>query len=397
MLKVEKQFLQFCERYMNILAVLGISIVAVLIRLSLLDICSGDADTFLLEWYEQIKSAGGLKGLGEQTGNYNILYQTCIALLTYLPLPPLTVYKLFSVIFDYILAITVGSFVYHTSEGNNILRGIFAYSLVLLSPVVFFNSSMWAQCDSIYTAFVILSLVMMAKDSYMKSFLFLGIALSFKLQAIFVLPLYLFIWFYKKKFSILNFAVLPFVLWLSSIPGILAGRKILSAFLIYYQQSHEEGSISIMYPSFWVLFLQKEVSMYYYQLKPVAILLTVSILVLWMLYWFVKQIKLNTENIIGMALISVYTCVLFLPGMHERYGFVYEILALIYVFYNSRSIWLLILLNILSLATYGHYLCWYEEIDMMPYAITNVLVYCGYGCCVTGLPWFKDYKKTCQT
>lgn len=377
MFNAEKKLLQFLESHINILAVLGTAVMGIIIRISFQSFYSGDMLTFLLEWYEQIKAAGGIKGLGEQVGNYNILYQTVIALITYLPLEPVAAYKLVSVVFDYILAGIIGIFLYRNTGTNSMWKGILAFALVLLSPVVFVNSSMWAQCDSIYTTFVVLSLIMMFQDKFVKSLIFLGIALSFKLQAVFILPLYLFLYFYKKRYSILYFAILPGILWLSSLPGILMGRGLLSAFIIYFRQSREESSLTVKYPSFWVLFVQDKVDVFYHILKPAAMIFTVSILVVWMVYWIWKKVELNISNMLAMALITVYTCVLFLPGMHERYGFVYEILALIYVFYNVKSVWLLLALNLLSVITYGQYICnW--EINLVPYSVVNVIVYAGY-------------------
>lgn len=377
MFQLEKKILQFCERHIDILSILGASIMGILIRWSLRYFHSGDASYYLLDWYEQIKSSGGFRGLGEQVGTYNVLYQTIIAFFTYLPINPLIAYKLLSVIFDYILAGMTGYFVYHYFGEPRKWKGILAYTLVLLSPIVFVNSAMWGQCDSIYAAFMILSFLMMVDEKYTKSLIFLGIALAFKLQAAFLLPLYLFIYFYKRRFSILKFAILPVVLWLSSLPGILAGRHILDVFLIYYRQSRTDALLTIMYPSFWVLFTQNELDLFYDDLKPIAMLFTIGVLAIWMVYWLLQKVELNAPNMVGMALISFYTCILFLPGMHERYGFVYEILALIYVFYNSRSVWLLIVLNAISFSTYGQYICdW--DMNLMPYSIVNVIAYIGY-------------------
>ena len=77
---------------------------AALIRLNGLDFHSGDYDGFLRPWYDEIKANGGLAAIGTQVGNYNVLYQVCIALMTCLPVHPLTAYKGLSVLFDYLLA-----------------------------------------------------------------------------------------------------------------------------------------------------------------------------------------------------------------------------------------------------------------------------------------------------
>ena len=75
------------------------------------------------------------------------------------------------------------------------VAAITAFTVIWISPVVLFNSSMWAQCDSIYTFFALLAVYLLYKEKNIPAFVFLGIALSFKLQAIFVLPFFLFIYF----------------------------------------------------------------------------------------------------------------------------------------------------------------------------------------------------------
>ena len=42
--------------------------------------------------------------------------------------------------------------------------------------------------------------------------------------------------------------------------------------------------------------------------------------------------------------------------MHERYGFLYEIFAILIAFINKKTIVLCVVLNMLSLVTYGYYL-----------------------------------------
>lgn len=66
--------------------------------------------------------------------------------------------------------------------------GYLAFGLLLFIPTVIFNGSVWAQCDIIYTAFVIGSIYYILNEKPVISIIFYGIALSFKLQAI-IIPL----------------------------------------------------------------------------------------------------------------------------------------------------------------------------------------------------------------
>ena len=59
--------------------------------------------------FETIKNGGGLTALNEQVGDYGLLYQTIIALFTYVDANPVYLYKSFSVIFDFLLALSIAS------------------------------------------------------------------------------------------------------------------------------------------------------------------------------------------------------------------------------------------------------------------------------------------------
>ena len=52
----------------------------------------------LVPWFDEIKDMGGICALSEQVGNYNLLYQTIISLMTYIPMDDMYLYKIFSCI-----------------------------------------------------------------------------------------------------------------------------------------------------------------------------------------------------------------------------------------------------------------------------------------------------------
>lgn len=375
--QIEEKIVKWIETHMRLLAFIVATVLSLAIRYSLRDFQSGDSIAFLLPWYDQISAEGGLLGLKTQVGNYNMLYQFLIAVMTYLPVKPLHAYKILSAIFDYCLAAGVAALVYEVTEENRGWKAFLAYAVVICSPIVFLNSSAWAQCDAIYTFFVIVSLYAFFKERYTCAFVLYGIAFAFKLQAVFVLPFFLFAYFAKKKFSILQFGLIPIVLCLSGIPCFIMGRKISEVFTIYQSQTSDWEKMSINYPSVWTILNDGQVVDSYLSLKNTAIALTVIVLGAMMMIWLVKRVRINTENMLYMAFLLAYTCVLILPAMHERYGFLYEILAIIIAFVNKKTIPLLISLNCISIATYGSYL-YFRDIDMNLLAVANFVTYVIY-------------------
>jgi Gpi18-like mannosyltransferase len=336
---------------------------------------SEDALRYLLPWYDTIRENGGIRSLGIQVGDYNLLYQFLIALMTYLPIPALYAYKGLSIIFDFLLAILTGRILYDEADEPKYVKSLAGYSAVVLSPIVFLNSSAWAQCDSIYVFFLILSLYCLTKDYTRRAFIFLGVALSFKLQAVFLLPFFFYFYYMKKSFSILNFLLVPVTMCVAGIPAYLFGRTPLDVFIIYKSQSGGNPIIAGGYPSFWTIIAGGDLIQGYISMKSVTLLVTVAVLMLWMVAFCVKKVKLNTKNMIYMAFIFSYTMVLFLPAMHERYGYLYEILAILILIYNRKTLFPMLGMYIITLMAYGSYLFGTVVDSTLVLSVANTLIY----------------------
>lgn len=377
MLSLEKKIIKWVESNLYPLTIIAITILSLIIRFSMRDIVSPDCGGFLLNWYDSIKESGGIKGLNSQIGNYNMLYQFVIALLTYLPIKPLYAYKLISCIFDYALAATVAYITYFLSTSNHKWNACATYAIVLLSPCVFLNSAAWAQCDVIYTFFIAASLLALFKNKYTLTFILYGIALAFKLQAIFIFPFFLFVYFYKKSFSVFYFFFIPFTMIITSIPCLVMGRSIKALYTIYRKQTVHYNCVHMNYPSFWAILNSSEYTADWPSFKCMSISITIAILTFIMIMVVVNKIAITNQNLMCLAFIITYTCVLFLPSMHERYGYCYEILAICVIFINKKTIPLLFSLLYMTFCTYGHYL-YATPVNITSLAVINTITYLLY-------------------
>ncbi|MBO7334364.1 MAG: hypothetical protein J6U67_05650 [Lachnospiraceae bacterium] len=386
----EAKALKFIEEHLCVFIIILAFLLGAYLRFSMRYFISGDTDEYYLSWYDEIKSLGGFKALGTQVGDYSILYQFMLAGLTYLPLIPLYALKAFSIFFDLLLSILL-AFIIGKNTEYGIKGAAAAFAFAWISPVAAMNSAMWTQCDSIYTFFVILALLYLYREKHVLSMVFLGIAFAFKLQTIFIVPFFLFIYFYKKKFSIFYFLIVPAVMWITTIPGIIAGHGLLDGFEIFFIQKAEYYLMEMNYPGFWMFtsyetFVEKYE--YFDWLYPVGMILTVVVLAGWMAFTIKSKAKMNAVNFIGLALILSYSAVFFLPVMHERYGYIYEILAIIYVFYNRKSAVPLVLLEIISIITYSWYLMFVPR-NLTWLAVLNLIVYLWYA-----ILYVKGLKET---
>ena len=137
---IEKKLLSKVDQNLQVIVLFAVTILGALIRLSLRRFVSKDAIYFLLPWYDMISQ----NGLYEQVGDYNLLYQFLIWIMTKVPVPPLYAYKALSCAGDYFLALAAALLAGQIAEENRLWKGIWAYTAVLLCPVAFFNSALWA-------------------------------------------------------------------------------------------------------------------------------------------------------------------------------------------------------------------------------------------------------------
>lgn len=374
MTKFEKELLAWIDRHLALVVAVLASAAALLVRMPLMDHVSGDSYFFLLPWYEQIRE----NGLSVQVGNYNLLYQAAIWLLTKLRLEPIYAYKALSTVFDYALALSAALLTEHLAGEGKQWKAVAAYSAVLLLPTVFLNSCAWAQCDAIFCTFGVLALMQLVKGRYPSAMVLLGISFACKLQAVFFLPVFLFVYYRQRKFSILEFALVPGAMLATGLPMVFAGRNILDTFLIYAQQTETYPYMSMNYPSVWLLLSHAKEGSEYKLLSRAAMLLTVAVLAALMIYWLHHRVAAEGKNILVMAFLLAYTCILFLPAMHERYGYPCELLAVVLGVLMPKTLPLCASLVSISLCTYGSYLFDNEVFSLQVLAAANMAVYAGY-------------------
>lgn len=366
---IEKKIIHFIRKHLHLLFFVIISLLGLLIRYLGFDFHSGDMDTFLIPWFNDSLKYGGLKALSMPIGNYGILYQTLISLMTYIPIDSIYLYKILSIIFDYLLAYFCSVFVCELTGAKKWqLTFNLVYATILLLPSVIFNSAFWGQCDAIYTTFILLTLLYIYREKYTEGFIFLGIAFAFKLQAIFIVPFIICLYFYKEKFSICLFWVSLISFWLSGTVGFLLGRDLLEPFTIYFSQANTYESMYLNVASFWVIIGNDWTALHHFALLFTLLLCGIA------LYTIIqKKKRIDTpEQYVSTAAWFVWTCLLFLPAMHERYIYPLDLLLILLVFIDRKYLKYACLSILLTLITYGAYL--FGNIGMNTYFAIAYLI-----------------------
>lgn len=355
MSKFERKIIEFIEKNWMILGFLVITILALLARFFVRKNISSDYIVFLEPWYNQLKEGGGLAALANYPGDYNAPYMTILALLTYTPLSSMLAIKLVSVAFDFALAIAAVMLVRQVCQG--LVRGgqwilLVAYAAVLFLPTVLMNSAAWGQCDSIYATFAILSILFLLKEKHLWAFVMLGMAFSFKLQAVFLLPLFVILYFYKKNFSVLHFFIIPIMDLVLCLPALIMGWPMKNLLLVYFSQTQTYNAILASgFPSI-AFIMNGDPGLWG---KGLAVL-TMAILFICLVVSLRKKLVWNAERILGLAIFTITIATFTLPYMHERYAYVGEILTLIYFIVYRKNFLLAMTVLITPIVTYSIFL-----------------------------------------
>lgn len=303
---------------------------------------------------------GGLPALKSQIGDYGIPYQTIIALLSLMRFNPILMYKAVSILFDFILAALTALVVYRFSRKTSYIAPyVAAYGLVLLSPLTVWNSSVWGQCDSMYVAFCVAAILLYEHKHPYGAFIAFGFAFAFKLQAVFLMP-YL---GYKilsedKWHRLFGLLLIPFPLFLLSIPAIAFGRPISGILGGYLHQLSEYKVMYANAPSFWAFGANLSFSKqegYWQSANKYAVLLTFVVLLLILIMGLCFNKRRHVDHApLMIAYIFAHTCVFFLPSMHERYGFLAEILIIALTVLDIDFLPSAVFLYAASIMSYGN-------------------------------------------
>lgn len=377
MTKLESRFFDFIKRHLPVFLLVAATALGILLRATGIDFRSDDFNSFLSTWWNQIE-AGGIDCLAYQVGNYNIPYQILIYLLTLLPFEALTAYKLLSIVFDVVLAVSAALLV-SEAAGKKPLSfvPVLTYSLVFCSVTVILNSAFWAQCDSIYTSFILLAIYAAMKNKHIPAFVFLGVSLAFKLQMVFILPVFLYYYAVSRRASILHFLIIPAVDILMCLPVVFMGRSFAEIFTIYADQTDYGKLIQMNCPNIYAFMCNGADMNNYYLLKPFSIALTMLVLILGLALVMHKRADLtNPETFLLTAIWTSFTCLMFLSSMHERYGYLLDVLLIVYVVLARKRYAAAVIANLVSLRGYCYYLFGnYEVLTLQWTAVIYVGLY----------------------
>ena len=372
---------------MDILLFLVLTGFALIMRYALRNVVAGDYKMFFEPWVATLREAGGgIKGLSAdfEYVDYTTPYLTILSFISICPfLNTLLLMKLVSIFFDFVAAFAVMAIVYDRTK--NMAYGILGYGALLMVPTVLTNGAMWAQCDIIFTRFVLWSLYLMLKDKPAWSMAFYGIAFAFKLQTLFLAPLYVILWM-KGKVKLKHFLFLPLMYVIGMIPSLLAGKSFWELISVYFFQANGQMDIYALSHKFPNIYQLIGTDSFLFEYADAGIWVTLGALMILMYCFARKQYEMNACLLLRMGMLLTMTVVFFLPHMHERYAILVDVMAIVYVFFDFRKLYIPVLTILCSFAGYTVYLAQNNIIPMYVYTILFLLLMLDHArACVKGM------------
>ncbi len=347
----KKDYKEWLSKFYEYGLIACILFLALWLRKSLLPFISGDMVNFYLPWYNFILSHGGSHAFKFDFAVLNVPYLYLYAIATHFPFSAPTNIKLLSIAFDMVLA----GFMYlivKEKYGRTFVPFV-AVCIILFLPSVFINSSLWGESDSSYVALSLGAIYFLVSRRYFWSFVFWGLAISIKFQAIFVFPVLLTV-FLSGEVPLLYFLIIPTVYLIALIPAIIEGRSFIDLLLIYTSETNATHCLTLNAPNMYQWFGSG--CYYNEQLKQGGIIFTLALILIVSLLVLRSRQKLTPVRIIRLSLLFSLLLPFFLPMMHERYFYLADVLSVVYAFYVPKRFYVAIIVQLTSFLSYMPFL-----------------------------------------
>ena len=331
-------------------------LVAFCVRYLFLPIESADYRNHLSQWHAFIVENGYFAALQYDFSDYNVPYLYLVAAMAALlpGLHSLVAIKAISMLFDLALAYFVYKCVEHryrdsaTRSTVPILAGLAA----LFAPTVVLNSAAWAQADAIYTTFLVACLYFLLAGRQGAALISFGLAVSFKAQAVFLAPLFLWL-IAKGQLRWRHLAWVPLVYLATLAPAGIIGRPWVDLLFIYVGQAGSSRDLSMHFPNPYVWIPNA-----YYDWWPLGVVFAVCVVLLVAVVVYKSRVKITADLTVLLAAYSVLVVPYTLPKMHDRYFFPAEIIAIVLAFYSPRYWYVPVVVSAVSILLYVRYLTW---------------------------------------
>lgn len=345
----------------RVVALLCISAVALVLRVMAFPATNHDMIDHQVPWLSQLQQIGFWKAISAPFSQYGYTpFYTYAMGISNALFPtgtgPHPILKSIPVFFDFVAA----SLIYAIARlrwGDG-WRSVIGFAAVLFAPTVFLNGAYWGQTDVIYTSFLLACAYMLLRRSDGWAMVYFGLALSVKLQAIWIGPFILMMVFRSRiRWWLL---ILPVIVYfVLALPTFVVGRSVAEVAGIYFTQAGTQSLLT--YSAANLHFFPQY---FFYQMgfwpQAIPVIAKASIVfaaVLSVLFaWKASKRELSDEALIVAIVVSELLVPQFLPHMHDRYFFAADVFLILLAVWNPRYLTAAVIMQFNSLVTYISFL-----------------------------------------
>ncbi|MCI8599065.1 MAG: hypothetical protein HFJ10_11615 [Lachnospiraceae bacterium] len=339
----------------DVLYLAALTLIGLAIRVILRVVTSEDWKVYWDPWISDLRQMG-FAYLATDRYDYAPSFVYILWVISKLPINPMTAYKAIHIVIDFVAAAVMGKIVMETTGSK--IKSFCTYGFMLLVPTLWAESALWAQCDIIFMTFLLFCFYYLIQERPNMALFFYGLAFAFKLQSLFIFPFLVILWV-NKKIKLQHFLWIPGLYFLSIIPAWIAGRPLMDLINIYMAQGAQDvWSLSIKWPNIYQIIGNQYFLLEYAEAGTWLIL---GILMCVMFAMAQKRYRITSEFMIQMGLFFAILTPYFLPHMHERYGCVADILAVIYAMMNIKRFYIPLVHILMSFNSYMAYLSHLEN------------------------------------
>lgn len=324
-----------------------------------------DYGTWTGPWYREILKEGRIGVFAQPFANYTPPYLYLLSASTFLDglLPPLATIKLLSAAGAGWTAYAVFKLLKTAGAPEPAKAGL----LTLLLPTTVFNVPILGQADTFWVAPCVLAVAAAVNGNMRWMAIWASVGFAFKAQAVFIAPFVaVCLW---KRTPLTWYWAIPILIYAAAMfPAWLAGWPASDLFAKYFQQVDWTQPGEPVFignaANWWHLFriLSPDTALASLRL---GYALAAGATALYFLF-FIRR-SLDRNGIVAAAVLSAIMLPFLLPGMHERFLALAEILAfcLAWSARDRRSMAIAVLLQIGAICSIGGWLFGFDILALM--------------------------------
>ena len=330
----------------------GISL-ALALRISLVEFKSLDFYAALKPWYNTIMAQGfSAFRTGFSTYNPPYLYLLYLIARCIPDVPVVLAVKLPALVADFVCAYVVYLIVRTHSSGGKTVAALAAMT-VLFAPSVVLNGAFWGQADSVYAAGVLACVYLLMVRRPGLAMISFGIALAFKLQAVFLAPVLLAL-VLKGNVPWKTLLFIPLILFMAVVPSWVAGRPLNELLNVYAYQASQFEFITMNAPSVYA-WLPDTKRIFNLMYAP-GVIMGAAAAFMWFVLVYTSRRDIEGRLLLEVALVCMLVVPLFLPKMHDRYFYPADLLSIAFAFLYPGLFYVPILVGGISFLSYQPFL-----------------------------------------